>query len=111
MMKIPMSAAAAALLRALLARAGVPRDRVLLISLHSVDWQSLTFIGERHQIALRVPGPDAAEIVQRLTADLENAEFQISGQIVADIILKRDPQQDQADGSITIDIEALTIVE
>jgi hypothetical protein len=111
MMKIPMSPAAAALLRALLGRAGVSRERVLLTALHSVDWQSLTFVGERHEIALRVPGPDAAEIVDRLTADLENAEFHIPGQIVADIMLKGDPQQDRADSAITIDIEALTIAE
>jgi len=57
MRTIAMSAAAAGLLRALLARAAVERDRILLTELRSTDWQSLTFIGERHRIQLRVSGP------------------------------------------------------
>jgi hypothetical protein len=110
MMKIPMSKAASGLLRAILARAGVARDRVLLTELQSVDWQSLTLVGERHEIALRVPGPDAAQIVERLTSGLEDAEFAIPGEIVADIAVNGYPQA-QADGSIAIIIEALTIAE
>jgi hypothetical protein len=109
-MKIPMSTAASGLLRAILGRAGVPRDRILLTELHSVDWQSLTLVGERHQIALRVPGPQAPDIVTCLTSGLEDAEFNIPGQIVADIALSGDPQGGD-DGSITINIEALTIAE
>jgi hypothetical protein len=50
MLKIAMSPTASALLRALLERAGAPRDRILLTSVRSTDWQSLTFIGERHEI-------------------------------------------------------------
>ena len=42
MLKIAMSAAASGLLRALIARADVPRDRILLTDLTSADWQSLT---------------------------------------------------------------------
>lgn len=54
MMKLALSAAAAGLLRALLARAGVSRDRILLTEFRSVDWNSLTFSGERHEIDFRV---------------------------------------------------------
>ena len=61
MMKLALSAAAAGLLRALLARAGIDRDRILLTEFRSTDWQSLTFIGERHEMELRIPGPDAAD--------------------------------------------------
>jgi hypothetical protein len=64
MNKIAMSGAAAGLLRGLLARAGSDRDRILLTVLRSTDWQSLTFIGERHQLHLRVPGPGAEAVVQ-----------------------------------------------
>ena len=110
MIKIPMSAAASGLLRALLARAGVPRDRILLTEFRSVDWQSLTFVGERHEIRLRIPGPDADEIAVRLAEGLSDAEFRIPGQFVADIAVVGEPRLVE-DGSIGIDIEALTITE
>jgi hypothetical protein len=105
-----MSAAASGLLRALIARAGVSRDRILLTELRSTDWQSLTFAGERHEIGLRVPGPDSAEIVGRLCSGLENLEFNIPGQIVADIGVMRGAVR-ASDGSTTVTIEALTIAE
>ena len=88
MMKLAMSPAAAALLRALLARAGVERDRILLTQFRSVDWNSLTFSGER----------------------LDDAEFAIPGQIVADITVAGSPVR-SADGSLSIKIEALTVAE
>ena len=85
MMRMALSPAAVGLLRALVARAGVPRDRILLSAWRSTDWQSLTFVGERHEIELRISGPGAHEPLARLTGDLENGEFDIRGQIVADI--------------------------
>jgi hypothetical protein len=110
MMKLALSPAAAGLLRALLARAGVNRDRILLSEFRSIDWQSLTFMGERHEMELRVPGSNAAALVERLTADLPDAEFAIPGQIVADIGLERPPSRNP-DGSFSLFIEALTISE
>lgn len=110
MMKLAMSAAAAGLLRALLDRAGVDRNRILLSNFQSTDWNSLTFAGERHQIALRIPGPGAAAVAALLADGLEEADFAIPGQIVADIALARPPVH-QADGAITLDIEALTVAE
>ena len=50
MLKLAMSPGASAVLRGLLDRAGAPRDRILLSHVRSVDWQSLTFVGERHEI-------------------------------------------------------------
>lgn len=110
MMKLAMSVAAAGLLRALLARAGVDRNRILLTDFRSVDWNSLTFSGERHSVSLRIPGPGAEAIAQRLADGLEEADFAIPGQIVADITLARPPAL-QDDGSVRLDIEALTVVE
>jgi hypothetical protein len=110
MMKLALSPAAAGLLRAFLARGGVNRDRILLTEFRSIDWQSLTFIGERHEIELRVPGPEANELVDRLTAGLTDTEFSISGHVVADIGLERPPVHNR-DGSISLHLEALTIVE
>jgi hypothetical protein len=110
MMKLPLSPAAAGLLRALIARAGIDRDRILLTEFRSTDWQSLIFIGERHEMELRVPGPDADQLAERLTRELADAEFSISGQIVADIGLGR-PAIRNCDGSVSLQIEALTISE
>ena len=110
MMKLALSPAAAGLLRALLARAGVDRNRILLMSFESVDWQSLTFIGERHIMALRVPPGDADLVVARLADGLVDAEFHVPGQIVADIGVIGEPRR-QSDGSIILSIEALTVAE
>lgn len=108
MNSIALSQAASGLLRALIARAGVPRNRILLTDVQSVDWQSLTFTGERHQIQLRVAGADAREIVDRMCAGLADAEFDIPGHIVADIALVGAPAR-QFDGSFGLTIEALTV--
>ena len=110
MMKLALSATAAGLLRGLISRAGIDRDRILLTKFHSVDWQSLTFIRERHEMELRLPGPNALQLVSKLVDGLAEAEFSIPGQIVADIGLDR-PPLDNRDGSITLLIEALTIAE
>lgn len=110
MMKLALSPAAAGLLRALIARAGIDRDRILLTDFRSVDWQSLTFIGERHEMELRLPGPNSDLLARRISDGLADAEFSIPGQIVADIGLERPPSHNR-DGSITLHIEALTIAE
>lgn len=110
MVSVPMSVAASVLFRALLARAGVNRDRILLSEFQSTDWQSLTFTGERHVIALRILEPDAKGALDRLTCNLQDAEFDIPGHIVADIALAHPPRRG-ADGSIEVELEALTIAE
>lgn len=108
MNRVPMSPAAGGLLRALIARAGVPSDRILLIDVRSTDWQSLTFTGERHQFELRVAGPDSGAAVERMCGGIEDAEFSIAGQIVADISITGNPRPAD-DGSTSIAIEALTV--
>lgn len=87
MMKLAMSPAAAGLLRALLQRAGIERNRILLSDFRSTDWNSLTLAGELHAITLRIPGPNAAAVGELLIGGLEEADFLIPGQIVADIAL------------------------
>lgn len=110
MNRLAMSTAASALLRAMLARAAVQRDRILLTDYRSVDWQSLTFVGERHEFRFRVPGPEAEAVVEALTAGLDATEFALPGQIVADIALDPKPAP-MRDGSIGFGIEALTVQE
>jgi hypothetical protein len=108
MNKIAMSQAATGLLRALIGRVRVSRDRILLTAVQSTDWRSLTFTGERHQFHLRVPGADAGEIVDRMCTNLADAEFSIAGHIVADIAIAATPEK-QPDGSIRLTIEDLTV--
>lgn len=110
MMKLAMSPAAAGLLRGLLSRAGVDRNRILLSEFRSTDWRSLTFAGERHRIDLRIPGPGAARVAEMLTRDLGEAEFAVPRQIVADICVDG-AMVEHEDGAISLTIEALTIEE
>ena len=95
-----MSSAGAALLRALLTRALVNRDRILLTDYRSTDWQSLTFVGERHELRFRVAGPDAQAIYERMTDKLDGTEFTIPRQIVADVVVYGQPSR-EPDGSIS----------
>ena len=110
MTRLPLSRAASALLRALLARASVDRDRILLTDYRSTDWQSLTFVGERHEMHFRIPGPGAEETYAAMTGDLAEAEFSLSRQILADVAVFGAPTR-ESDGSISFGIEALTIAE
>lgn len=110
MTRLPMSYAGSALLRALLAGAGVDRDRILLTDYRSTDWQSLTFVGERHEIQFRIPGPGAEEMYRALTCGLADSEVAVSRQILADIAVFGTPTH-ECDGSISFRIEALTIEE
>jgi hypothetical protein len=83
-----MSSAGTALLRALLSRESDHRHRILLSNWCSVDWQSLTFSGERHQAGFVIRGPEALELARRWTTSLGDAEFDIGrGKFVADIAL------------------------
>ncbi|QNM83481.1 hypothetical protein H8M03_03865 [Sphingomonas sabuli] len=109
-MRLALSPAASGLLRALLRRGGVKRDRILLTEFRSTDWQSLTFVGEQHQISLRLPSSDADALAALLVDGIEDHEFEIPGHVVADIVLVGDPQR-QADGSVSLTIEALTVAE
>ena len=110
MNRLPMSSAGAALLRALLTRALVNRDRILLTDYRATDWQSLTFVGERHELRFRIAGPDAQAIYERMTDKLDDSEFAIPRQIVADVVVYGQPSR-EPDGSISFTIEALTIQE
>ena len=110
MNRLPMSKAGAALLRALLNRALVDNDRILLTDYRSTDWQSLTFVGERHEMRFRIPGPDAEKVFARMTGDLSETDFTIPRQIVADVVVYGVPTR-ELDGAISFGIEALTIEE
>ncbi len=109
MMKWAMSSAAAGLLRGLLNRAGIQRDRILLTDFRSTDWQSLTFEGERHAIGLRIPPGDGGRLADRLLDGLEEADIPIPGHALADIVVVR--RAALPDGAIAIQLEALTVAD
>jgi hypothetical protein len=96
-------------MRALIARAKVSRDRILLTDARSIDWRSLTFAGERHLLGLRITGANSAAVAERVCDGLADAEFSIPGVIVADITAG--PPSCAPDGSSIIEIEALTVAE
>lgn len=76
----------------------------------SEAWNSLTFDGERHRISLRVPGPQATAVLDRLLDGLADHEFAIPGQIVADIACRGDARF-AGDGSAFLELEALTVAD
>ena len=108
-MSRPIASRAALLLfRALIERSGAPKNRIFLTNCQSVDWQSLTFIGERHELELRIVGEDAEEIAARITDGLGEAEFSLPGLMLADIALAGRAIE-RRDGTVQLDIEALTL--
>lgn len=109
MMKLAMSRACSSLLRQLIARSRLAGERILLTHLRTTEWRSLTFDGERHEICLSLRGVDAAEGADRLCAGIEDAEFNLSGAIVAEIAVRR--RQDAPSGDVDLELEALTIAD
>jgi hypothetical protein len=108
MTRLGLSPAAAGLLRAIIRRGRCERDRILLTEALSTEWQSLTFVGERHRLQVRIAGTDAGEIADRIANGLAEAEFAIPGQIVADVGCDGEREIGE-DGSISLLIEALTV--
>ena len=107
MNRLAMSNAGSALLRLLSARAGVPRNRILLTEVESVEWRSLTFNGERHHLRLRVSDPESAMVVDRMCDGIGECELSAPGLIVVDIAVVE--RSELTDGSTSVVIEALTI--
>ena len=106
-----LSRSAGALMRCLLQRAGNDRNRILLSSWLSVDWQSLTFVGERHQASFRLTGPDAMALARRWTDGIEDAELDVGkGLFVAELAVSGRPVV-EADGSVIVSLEALTLAD
>ena len=73
-------------------------------------WASATFEGARHRFALAVSGKGAAEAVIRLRTGLAEAEFDLTGHLVADIAFaSRKTDWRVSPPAILIEIEALTV--
>ncbi|MDE2043258.1 MAG: hypothetical protein KGJ05_09305 [Alphaproteobacteria bacterium] len=95
--------------RALLAQmaAKLSPARVSVVSANSRSWASVTFCGERHEFTLLVEGEHAENVVQVFEQTLECIDFNISGNLVADIAIHNINRDAQA---TRLDIEALTVI-
>ena len=94
----------------LLARALATRFAPLTSDVASVSitpWESATFTGARHQWAVTVAGDGAWPAAKAFSRTLAEAEFDLPGNIVADIAVtamdKADPQ------TVSLTVEALTV--
>ena len=106
---LALSRPAAGLVRAISSQADTLGHRIFLIDVRSIDWQSLTFTGERHEISLTLADPATRSDAQGLIDALEQAEYSIAGHIVADIAGKL--LNEDENGSVSVAIEALTVAE
>ncbi|WP_294174599.1 hypothetical protein [uncultured Sphingomonas sp.] len=104
-----MTSAACGLLRALVARAG--NDRILLSDWTTIDWHSLTFSGEKHHAGLVFSGTDAPARVDRWAGGLAEADLDLgTSGFLAEIALAAPPRT-RDDGSVLVEVEALTIAD
>lgn len=104
-----LSAPASALVRVLLRRSNLRADRILLTHCLSTEWRSLTFAGERHQLGFRITGDDALAQASALVDGIEEADLPIGGGgFVADIA-HTGALVPQDDGSVLVELEALTL--
>ena len=92
-----------------MARTALDADRIKVGRVHSIDWQSLTFIGERHEFSLAIAGPGAAAALALLRDGLANVEWQLAGHVVADLVIVS--ERSLSDGSILVELEALTLTD
>ena len=69
--------------------------------------RALTFTGECHEISLRLAGTDPAAALALVRDGLADAEWQLAGHVVSDIVIVGAKASDE--GSIVVDIEALTL--
>lgn len=94
-----MSRVAGRLVRALAAKAGTG----VQADVSSEPWQSATFTGERHRIALTLSGMEAA---RALLFNLDDHQFDIPRTLVADIVASAPVAGDRG---VLVILEALTI--
>ena len=102
-----LTAAGAELKRALRAYFVTLGAAVTFETLTSRPWASITFAGERHRLALSLPGPGAQAAVDAFLDGLEDREFALRGHILADI--EATGMERDADGQIRLTLEALTV--
>jgi hypothetical protein len=74
----------------------------------SRSWASATFVGARHELSFRIEGERAQQAADAFLKDLDVAEFQLRGHVLADIALVSEERIDGG-ASVTVSLEALTV--
>lgn len=82
-----MTAAGAALIRAIRAALAQSGGTVDVDGIDSRPWASATFSGEHHFLRLRVGGRDAGAAADAFLDGLDEREFGLGAHVVADIAL------------------------
>ncbi len=80
---------------------------IVFETVSSRPWASITSSGERHHLSLCLPGPGAQAAVDVFIDGLEEHDFDLRGQILADIEVAGIARD--ADGQIRLTLEALTV--
>ena len=81
--------------------------RMTIEEIRSRSWASATFAGARHELTFRIEGEGAGAAADRFLENLEAAEFELRGHILADIALVAEERIDG--GWVRISLEALTV--
>ena len=77
---------------------------------HETGWASATFTGARHSFSLTLSGAGAAEALAKLEREIGEAEFDLTGHVVADILVTaRRTDWHVSPPVIRIELEALTV--
>lgn len=96
----------AAILRAVAALVAPHGAQLVIEELRCRDWASLTMVGGRHELDLRLDGPGADAALARLQAELPDLDIAIPGHILAELVLA--PGEAQPD-SLSFTLNALAI--
>jgi hypothetical protein len=100
--------AATALLRALSASFAAFEGTFRIEQLTSRSWASVTFSGARHRVVLSLEGAGAGAAADAFLENMEEAEFDLGGHILADIALVGE-ERDLEANSARLSLEALTV--
>lgn len=72
------------------------------------SWTSITFAGERNALRLRIDGVNAAIAADDFLAGLADAEFDLPGHWVVDIILAGEERAPDG-GRVMLDLDVITV--
>lgn len=100
--------AQAAILRHVAAIAAPLGARLVIEELRSRDWASLTLVGARHELDVRLDGPGAAAAMAAVAERLPGEAISISGQILAEAVVEPGTADDEG---VAMTICALVINE
>lgn len=103
----------AAILRAVAALVAPHGVRVVIEELRCRDWASLTLVGGRHELDIRLEGEGAAAALAQVQAELPELDIAMAGHILAELLVVPMPAQDAAvpAGSVALSLRALAIQE